>query len=91
MKAWMRVSVTEWDRYGRSLEMFLRWKKAFLEMDLMWDRKERVESRMTPQVEDLRGWADGNAINQKDEITHLLEQCRGRHNQELCFLAVEFK
>ena len=43
------------------------------------------------QVADLRGWADGNAINQKDEITHLLEQCRGRHNQELCFIAVEFK
>ena len=35
MKAWMRVVVTESDRYGRSLEMFLRWKKAFLEMDLM--------------------------------------------------------
>ena len=56
MKAWMRVSVTESDRYGRSLEMFLRWKKADLVMDLMCDWKERVESRITPG---LRTSGDG--------------------------------
>ena len=30
MKAWMRVSATESGSDGRSLEMFLRWKKADL-------------------------------------------------------------
>ena len=36
--------------------MFLRWKKADLVTDLMWECKERVESRMTPK---LRASGDG--------------------------------
>ncbi len=39
----MRVCVSD----GRSLEMFLRWQKADLVIDLMCDWNERVESRMT--------------------------------------------
>ena len=37
MKERMRVSETESDRYCRSLEMFFKWKKDVLMMDLMWD------------------------------------------------------
>jgi hypothetical protein len=42
----MRVSVTESESEGRRLEMLRRWKKADLVTLLMWDRNERMESRM---------------------------------------------
>lgn len=64
----------ESERGGRSLEMFLRWKKA----DLTWDWKERVESRMAPRFADLL-WA-GRSPN-------LPEQCLGspNHRDHGCF------
>jgi len=42
--------------------MFFRWKKADLVMDLMWDWKERVESRSTPR---LRTSGDGEMVRRK--------------------------
>ena len=45
----MRVSVTESESEGRSLEMLRRWKTADLVVLPMWDRNERVESRVTPR------------------------------------------
>ena len=47
-KAWMSVSVTEWDRAGQSLELFLRWKKAVFVMFLICESKQRVESKGIP-------------------------------------------
>ena len=42
----MRVSVTESEIEGRSVEMLRRWKKADLVLLLICDWNERVESRM---------------------------------------------
>lgn len=43
------------------------------------------------QVADLRGWADGAAVNEEEEISHLPKQCCGDHNQELCLVTVKFE
>ena len=46
-KAWTKVSATDSESDGRSLAMFFKWKKADLVTDLMWEWKERVESKLT--------------------------------------------
>ena len=43
MNACMKVSATESESEGQSLEMFLRWKKADLVRDLMCVSYESVE------------------------------------------------
>ena len=60
-------------------------------MDLMWDWKERVESRMTPRFADFGRCSDGTAVNKEEEISNLQEQRLGGHNHELYFFAVKFE
>ena len=43
------------------------------------------------QVADLRGWADGTAIDADEEIPNLPEQWLGGHNHELCLAAVQLE
>ena len=50
IKTRMRVSTTEWEREGCSLEMFFNWKKAILVMFSIHVSKQRVESKVTPRL-----------------------------------------
>ena len=49
MKAWTRVSASGRESIGRIMATLRRWKKADFVMFLMWGRKDKVESKMTPR------------------------------------------
>lgn len=58
----MRVSATESESDGRSLEMFLRWgKKDGDRFDMRLERECGVQD--DTKVAYLRGWADGAPVN----------------------------
>lgn len=74
-----------WWRDVQSQAMFLRWKKADLVTELMWDLKESEHS----QFVDVRWWGNGGIIVAQEKVGNLVEECLKGNNQELGFIAAK--
>lgn len=79
----MRVSSTEYESDGQSLEIFLRCLKIDFVMDIMCDWNERVESRMTPRLQ-----TSGDGQTEQLSTSRRTSLFLGSHNHELCFVAI---
>ena len=91
MKAWMRVPASE----GRSLEMFLRWKKVDLVTDLMLDWKElRMRPRLRTSGDRMmerllmsRRWSTTfrsyNIATLLRRLTHVTYSCRSHKSYDI--------